>query len=79
MWCSISKIILPRAPPAVNNQPSVANDERLLYTDKPPGNFTQKEVKVMREVNTFIEAIIASMIGNYVCRLVDDIVNLLTM
>ncbi len=33
----------------------------------------------MREVNTFIEAIIASMIGNYVCRLVDDIVKLLTM
>ncbi len=33
----------------------------------------------MKEVCTFIEAIIASMIGNYVCRLADDVVKLLTM
>ena len=33
----------------------------------------------MKEAVTFIEAIVASMIGNYVCKLVDDVVKLLSM
>ena len=33
----------------------------------------------MKEVFRLIEAIIASMIGTYVCRLADDVVKLLGM
>ena len=32
----------------------------------------------MKEALLFLEAIVASMIGNYVCKLADDVVKLLS-
>lgn len=56
-----------------------ASEQPSYNVFEPPGSFAQKEVRTMKEVFRLIEAIIASMIGTYVCRLADDVVKLLGM
>ena len=37
----------------------------------------RREVNAMKEAISFVEAIIAGMVGNYVCKFADDVVRLI--
>ena len=58
--------MISREAPAVNNQPSVANDERPLYNARAPlGDVHRKEVCIV-EVLDFLKAVGAGVVANCV-------------